>query len=634
MQPRRETVSALRVSSVAARFALAIVTVTIGIFVCLVVGREFGGSPVNVLLLSVIATAWYGGTGPGVLATTLSALYATYFLMVPGGSFTPLSPLDVVRLSTLIVTGTVISVLFGALQRTGDSARRAAADRQRALDELSEERARFSALLEHMPAGAVLADAEGRIVFANPQLEQILGHPVISNPDAASIREYAALHPTEDRPLEVHEYPVIRAVRGETLANTQIRYRRPDGRIIWLRVSGAPIRDRGGRISGAVDLFWNIDDEKRAESALQAAEIRLDVALSAAHLGAWHLELDTMRLECTPMCKANFGRTPDSSFSYSDLLNAIHADDRAVMQAAVHESLSNRREYAIEYRVVWPDGSVHWIGAQGRTTYGVDGKPVAMDGITVDITERRHLADRLREQAAALRDADRRKDHFLATLSHELRNPLQAIQAASQVLEARGSNPQVAGRALGVIDRQTRQMWRLVDDLLEISRIAEGKIDLRVSRIDAREVVAAAAETVRPQFEQRRQALRLVTPAADSVPVEVDSVRFTQVVVNLLTNASKYTDEGGHVIVTTEVADGEAHLRVRDNGIGIPSEMLTKVFEPFEQVEAHRDRAQGGLGLGLTLVHRLVQLHGGSVTVHSDGPGHGSEFVVRLPLAS
>jgi signal transduction histidine kinase/ActR/RegA family two-component response regulator len=243
-----------------------------------------------------------------------------------------------------------------------------------------------------------------------------------------------------------------------------------------------------------------------------------------------------------------------------------------------------------------------------------------------------------------LRETDRKKDEFLAILAHELRNPLAPLSNALQILRLTAINTQAA-EVRDLMERQVRQMTRLVDDLLDVSRITRGKIELRRERLDLAEVVLTALETSRPAIEAGQHELT-VTPAPQPLFVMGDRTRLAQMLSNLLTNAAKYTPERGRIWLSVEAsgvasapasgvasAPREARIRVRDNGVGIPADMLPKIFDMFTQVERHTSRSQGGLGIGLTLVRSLVQMHGGRVEAHSGGPGTGSEFVVHLPLA-
>jgi signal transduction histidine kinase/ActR/RegA family two-component response regulator len=229
-----------------------------------------------------------------------------------------------------------------------------------------------------------------------------------------------------------------------------------------------------------------------------------------------------------------------------------------------------------------------------------------------------------------IQQADRHKNEFLSMLAHELRNPLAPIRNAVQILRIKCAHDPELGQIRDLIDRQVQQLIRLVDDLLDISRITRGKIRLQTEAVDLAAVVARAVETNRPLIDARRHELTVGLPA-EPLRVEGDPVRLTQVVGNLLNNAAKYTEEGGRIWLTAERDGAEAVLRVRDTGVGIPAEMLASIFELFTQVDRTLDRSQGGLGIGLTLVRRLVEMHGGRVQASSDGPGQGSEFVVRLP---
>ena len=231
----------------------------------------------------------------------------------------------------------------------------------------------------------------------------------------------------------------------------------------------------------------------------------------------------------------------------------------------------------------------------------------------------------------ALREADRRKDEFLAMLAHELRNPLAPIQNAVQLMDMSGlQDPQIVW-CRDVIERQSRQLARLVDDLLDVSRITQGKINVEREPVDVSAVVARAVETSRPLIDSRRQELTVEMPA-QPLRVMGDVTRLAQIVGNLLNNAAKYTEDAGRIRVAVERDGGEVVIRVRDTGVGIPADMVAHVFDLFTQEDRTLHRAQGGLGIGLALVRRLVEMHGGTVTAYSQGPGTGSEFTVRLPL--
>jgi signal transduction histidine kinase len=243
------------------------------------------------------------------------------------------------------------------------------------------------------------------------------------------------------------------------------------------------------------------------------------------------------------------------------------------------------------------------------------------------------LARELRRRADALAEADRRKDEFLAMLAHELRNPLGAIGSASHLLEEIRADDRRVHRATGVIHRQMQHLTRLVDDLLDVSRITRGKVQLKKESVDLAEVVERTVEALVPRAEAAGLELTWALPDG-AVPLFADATRMEQVLGNLVNNAIKYSEAGGHIRVDLELLDGEASLRVADDGMGMPPDLLPRVFDLFAQGERTLDRRGGGLGIGLTLVRQLVEMHGGRVRAHSDGVGRGSEFEVRLPLAA
>ena len=296
--------------------------------------------------------------------------------------------------------------------------------------------------------------------------------------------------------------------------------------------------------------------------------------------------------------------------------------------------MAERTEYRFEHRVVWPDGSVHWVQAHGRFYYDSADQPVRSLGVLTDITEQKKLETELRCRMEALAEADRRKDEFLAMLAHELRNPLAPIRNAVAVMKMLGPAEPTQLQARDMIDRQVGHMARLIDDLLDVSRITRGKILLRKERLDLVPLMRATAEDQRPGLE--KAGLRLVVELPEQpVWVQGDPTRLSQMAGNLLHNAAKFTDSGGRVelSLTSDPRHGQVCLRVQDTGIGMDSQTLERLFEPFSQADRSLARSRGGLGLGLALVKGLVAMHGGTVTAASPGLGQGSAFVLRLPLA-
>jgi signal transduction histidine kinase/CheY-like chemotaxis protein len=269
-----------------------------------------------------------------------------------------------------------------------------------------------------------------------------------------------------------------------------------------------------------------------------------------------------------------------------------------------------------------PDGTRVTALAHANPLHDESGQLLGAVNVLVDISDRKRAEE-------ALREADRAKDEFLATLAHELRNPLAPIRNAVYVLNLAGAHSPEVQWALSVIERQSRQMARLIDDLMDVARITGGRLQLTKERVELAEVVRAAVETARPVVEAAGHELTVSLPPP--VVLDADLTRLAQAVSNVLNNAAKYTDRGGRIWLTAERQGSDAVISVRDTGMGIPAEALPHLFEMFTQADRHGDRSRGGLGIGLALVRRLVEMHGGSVAAHSDGPGLGSEFVIRLP---
>ena len=294
-------------------------------------------------------------------------------------------------------------------------------------------------------------------------------------------------------------------------------------------------------------------------------------------------------------------------------------EELPLYRASRHGERVRNAEFLIEQ----PDGGRMAVLVDAVPIHGVNGEIVGAVSGWRDVTE-------LKKAVQALKDADRHKDEFLAMLAHELRSPLAPIRNALEILRRAGNDSRMIGRSRDVLERQVAHLVRLVDDLLDVARIARGKLELRKQRVNLVSIIAAVVEAGRPLVEEMGQQLNVTLPP-EPVYLDADPARLTQVVLNLLTNAAKYTERGGHIGITAERQGSDAVITVRDSGIGIPADRLPHIFDLFMQVEGSRGRSRGGLGLGLTLVKRLTELHGGTVGVRSDGPGRGSEFTVRLP---
>jgi PAS domain S-box-containing protein len=364
----------------------------------------------------------------------------------------------------------------------------------------------------------------------------------------------------------------------------------------------------------------------RANREVRDNEERLKMALAVAQVATWEWDLATGKMRWSADPEVVFGFPPGSFGPNLRISHAVHADDVATLETAFHRAMKTG-DFDAEYRALRPDGTVVWIADRGRVVKDSNNEPTRILGISVDLTRRKGLEE-------ALLESDRRKDEFLATLAHELRNPLAPIRYAVKVVELKGPESPELRWAIQVIERQTQHMARLVDDLLDVNRITRNKLELRKENVELASVISAAVEASRPMIEENRQKL-IVNLPSEPIVLDADTVRLAQVFSNLLNNASKYSKlpEGGGTISLNARADGaSAVVIIRDSGIGITAPMLPRIFDMFTQVGRSLGQSEGGLGIGLALAKRLVEMHGGSIEAHSEGLGKGSEFTVRLPL--
>ena len=372
--------------------------------------------------------------------------------------------------------------------------------------------------------------------------------------------------------------------------------------------------------------LWPSVKRARAERALRESEERFRTMADSSPVMIW---------TTNPRGQIEFGNrafldffgipTRESAMRF-EWQAMMHPADLQPYLEAFRSSVDTRATFTARARVRRRDGQWRWVESRANPRLDADGRVTGVIGSSPDITE-------MFESQEALREADRRKDEFLAMLAHELRNPLAPIVNATRILRRLAPlAPQVEDMR-ELIERQAEQLTTLVDDLLEVSRITQGRIALRKANVEVMSIVARAVEISRPLIDSRHHHLAVTLPT-DPVRIEGDVARMAQAISNLLNNAAKYTDDGGEIQLRVDVEGTEVVIRVRDNGIGIAGEDLARVFDLFQQSDRALDRAQGGLGIGLTIVKKLTEMHGGHVEASSEGPGRGSEFVLRLPLAA
>lgn len=444
---------------------------------------------------------------------------------------------------------------------------------------------------------------------------------------------------------------VIEDVYSEPLCTGHLREARQHGiRSCWC----FPVRVQPDQVLGALSVFFLVPQEAtavlverlellagfaglvvkrhrdaehsaRADAQLRESESRYRSLTRTLTSIVWSSDCLARFVAPQPSWEKYTGQAWEQQQGYG-WLQAIHEEDRdAVMQAARTALEEGRSSYVAGGRV-WHAASARYryCEARGMPVLDAEGRVVEWVGTCVDVDDQKRAAD-------ALREADRRKDEFMAVLAHELRNPLAPIRNAIQILKSPALTPEKLAWVASVAERQVGQMARLLEDLLDVSRITRGKLELRCERVALNSVLETALETSRPVIEQHGHQFEFSLPDA-SVFVDADPARLAQVFSNLLNNAAKYTDRGGVVCLTARVEGREVLVTVKDNGIGIAADVLPRLFSMFSQVSPGSDRSLGGLGIGLALVRGLVQMHGGSVQAHSEGLGCGTEVVVRLPL--
>ena len=386
-----------------------------------------------------------------------------------------------------------------------------------------------------------------------------------------------------------------------------------------MHVAEALARGRSAQLQGTVQ-------------GLRASQGRLQLATQVSGIGVfeWDIANDRFSGE-NPEAFRIFGRKPDDpKLTMADFMaRHLHPGDSARVQLLLRQATRPGERFHVVFRNRRVEDEWRWLEVAGLFLFDGD-QPVQLIGVVADISERKELEDSLRKMAADLSEADHRKDEFLATLAHELRNPLAPIRNGIELLKRSDGNVTQSMGVLGVMERQMKHMVRLVDDLIDVSRITRNKLELRKQPVDLAQVLRTAIEANQPLIAEKGHRLEVSLPTTP-VTLDADATRLVQVFSNLLNNATKYTEPGGRISVAAERNGAHARIVITDSGSGIPVEMLPKVFEMFTQLDSSIERTQGGLGIGLSMVKRLVEMHGGTISIQSEGIGCGTQAEVRLP---
>jgi len=508
--------------------------------------------------------------------------------------------------------------------------------RKQAEDKLRESEERFAQFMRCSPGFAWIKDSTGRYVFVNDSVSTALGVDFVGRTDQD-------LFPPETASQFVENDQ--RALTSESGIQTIETFPRADGTIHHAIVSKFPIPGPDGQGAMVGGAGFDITEQKRAEDELRESEARFRLLANTVPALIWVNGLEGC--EFVNQEYLHFvGRTMQE-IQGMNWTTAIHPDDAAVYLAAYLQAFKKTVPFEAQFRFRRADGEYRWMKSAGLPRFGVEGTFLGYVGCSLDITD-------IKQFEESLAETDRRKNEFLAMLAHELRNPLAPIRNAVEILRLAEGDGEAIQSASEIIERQIGQMIRLVDDLLDVSRISRGKIELRRERVDLASVVNHAIETALPLLENKGLNFTKTLPP-EPVFLNADPVRLAQVMGNLLNNARKFTDRGGAIDLTVSVEDEQpdllgrrappettaphsrlaspqAVIRVRDTGIGIAADQLPHLFDMFFQVDTSLERRHSGLGIGLTLAKTLVEMHDGTVEVHSDGIGRGSEFVVRVPV--
>jgi PAS domain S-box-containing protein len=505
------------------------------------------------------------------------------------------------------------------------SARRRA---EQAAKQLTRERddllARLQEQFERMPIACIVSDPELHIIEWNPAAERVFGY---SRDEVIGRNGYFLLSPPA---AQVDLAEVLRRVRDGAVLPHSIRTQvTKSGRVISCEWHSTTLRDPEGRVTAVLTMADDITARSEAERKLRDSESLLAKSQRIARLGSWSWDLTTSTLLWSDEHYRLLGYEPDGLSSPERFLSHIHPDDRERFAIAFARANVDTTPFEMSWRAVRTDGEIRYMHSAGDVESDADGKPIRLLGTMQDVTEREHLLASERAARGEAERATRLRDDFLATLSHELRTPLTAILSWADLLRMCPTDTARVERGLEVIARNARTQAQLVGDLLDLSRIASGKLRLDIQRVSVRTIVEGAVEAVRPMADARGITLQLSLPSADLV--NGDPSRLQQAVWNLLTNAVKFTSPGGRVEIVVARVDAQLEIRVADTGKGIAADFLPHVFARFRQADASTVREHGGLGIGLAVVKEVIELHGGTVSAHSEGIGRGATFVVRLP---
>jgi len=595
----------------------------------LVFGRVFGlgANPLEYAVFPlVIAAALTGGpaaTSVVVLATSAVTIWNTVRGAGPFSGSELHHNLILLQVFTGVLAGTALLLSAAIAERKATELReREAADTLRHREEM---------LRLAQRAGGVATfewDFDNEVAHCSAEFFRIFGLPPMEG-DIEGAVWARFVHPDDYDHMVAH---LARALAGAEPAAAEYRIVRADGAVRWVSYAGQRQETAAGtRMLGTV---LDITARVQADAALRESRDVLALAMRGGSMGAWSRNLVTNAVWWSRELEELVGLDPGAfDRTEAGFFDLVHPDDWAAVRGAVDTAVESGTDYIVEFRFRHAAGDWRWMEGRGRAVYDDAGKPRTLYGIGIDVTARKRAEAALQEAKESAEAANRLKDQFLATLSHELRTPLNAILGYARMLQTNTIAPERRQRAVDIIERNAAAQNQLIEDLLDISRITRGQLRLETAPVPVAAVLREALEGIKPAAEAKRILLEFdIDPFAGTVIA--DSTRLQQVFWNLLTNAVKFTDQGGRVTAAVRSRGRDVEVSVSDTGSGIAHDFLPHVFEPFRQADARLTRGHGGLGLGLAISRQLVELHGGTIEAASEGPGRGALFIVRLPARS
>ncbi|WP_322029170.1 PAS domain S-box protein [Paraburkholderia sp. J76] len=490
-------------------------------------------------------------------------------------------------------------------------------ERKRVETECMDSAERFRALVEGFAQAVWEADAHGQAESVSPGWSEYTGQP---GEEWLGEGWANVVHP-DDRAYALRQWKD--AIAAQRVVNAEFRLHVATGGWRWTNVRAAPIWNADGTVRKWVGMNIDVDDRRGAQEALRESEARFRALADASPALIWQIDTQGNTVYLNQRYLAAIGLTSGQLLE-TGWHTIVHPRDLPGFLTRLQTAQRDHCAFQSRLRVKLKDARWHWFETCCAPWFSASGEFRGHVCVSIDITEAVNAED-------ALKEADRRKDEFLATLAHELRNPLAPIANALHLMR-HSAFPKESAAILDMLERQVHHMVRLIDDLMEVSRITRGKIGLVKAPVGLAEIIENAVETSRPAIDQARHELSITLPDTPLV-LHADRVRLTQVFANMLNNAARYTDTGGQIRLLATRKGEWVVVKLTDTGIGMSPEQIDQVFEMFTQVSRPADRNQGGLGIGLTMVRHLVRMHGGTVEAESDGPGKGSTFTVRLPLS-